>query len=298
MISFLIPAKNSSIYIKDCLFPFINNYDKYNFEVIIIDDFSTDNTFEFTKKIIDKHERINIFKNLEPGKNNALNFAFSLANGKVIKCVDSDDVISDDLFIYLENNVENILVHDSYLVDNDLKIISYNRLSNKYLNSNINAVIKNCISPARWVWSFPYEIGDKIFPIPVELPFEDFWFSIVLSSQTNIKKIHIPKSLYLYRQHHNQEYGGVLNFTNKALEMRANRLLIYYNFLLNNPLFSNIYVNDIRNNIVLFNYISKNQLSIFTFLSLKINIKNKIKYLIILFFPKTSYYFTLFKLRF
>ncbi len=293
-----MPAKNTSFYITDAIMPFINNYYKYDFELIIIDDFSTDDTFNIITNLLDKYERLNIYKNILSGKNNALNFAFSLAKGNVIKCIDSDDVISDLLFKYLEKNIDNILIHDSCIVDSNLKMITYNKLSKKYYNSSLNSVIKNCISPARWVWSFPYEIGNKIFPIPVELPFEDFWFSIVLSSQTNIKKVYIPESLYLYRQHHKQEYGGVLNFTNETLVMRAKRLLIYYNFLLNNTLLFNISVKDINKNIVLFNFISKNKLSIFSFLSLKINNKLKFKYLILLFFPKTSYYIILFKIKF
>jgi glycosyltransferase involved in cell wall biosynthesis len=298
MISFLMPAKNTSFYITDAIMPFINNYYKYNFELIIIDDFSTDDTFNIITNLTDKYDRLNVYKNILSGKNNALNFAFSLAKGNVIKCIDSDDVISDLLFKYLEENIDTILVHDSCLVDHNLKMITYNKLSKKYFKSSLNSVIKNCISPARWVWSFPYEIGNKIFPIPDELPFEDFWFSIVLSSQSNIKKVYIPESLYLYRQHDIQEYGGVLNFTNKNLIMRSKRLLIYYKFLLNNTLLFNINVKDISENIVLFNFISKNKLSIFSLLSLKINNKVKFKYLILLFFPKTSYYIFLFKLKY
>lgn len=207
-----MPAKNTSFYIIDAIMPFINNYYKFDFELIIIDDFSTDDTFNITSNLLDKYERLNIYKNILSGKNNALKYAFSLANGNVIKCIDSDDVISDLLFKYLEKNIDNILVHDSHIVDKDLTIISYYKLLNKFYNSNFNSVIKNCISPPRWVWSFPYEIGNKIFPIPNELPFEDFWFSLVLSSQTNTKKIYIPESLYLYRQHDTQEFGGDFKF--------------------------------------------------------------------------------------
>ncbi len=298
MISFLIPAKNSKLFISDCLLPFINNYYKYNFEVIIIDDFSTDSTFNFTKMLIDKYDRLNIFRNLMPGKINALNYAFTLAKGSFVKCVDSDDVISDSIFEFLENNLNSIVIHDSFLVNDNLDIITYNKLSNKYFNSNIDLVIKNCISPARWVWSFPYEIGEEIFPIPANLPFEDFWFSIILSSQTEYKKVYIEEPLYLYRQHNNQEYGGVLNFSIKSLIFRSQRLLEYYIFLQGDRFYGNKYQKYIEKNIILYKYITNNSFSISSFFKLEIQIQIKFKFLLLIFFPKISYLVSFFKLKY
>ena len=63
MISFLMPAKNTSFYITDAIMPFINNYYKYNFELIIIDDFSTDDTFNIITNLTNKYDRLNIYKN-------------------------------------------------------------------------------------------------------------------------------------------------------------------------------------------------------------------------------------------
>ena len=79
-----------------------------NYEFIIVDDGSTDNSFGLLKIIAGKTDRIFIFKRSHFGLTNSLNFALSKSNGKYIARMDADD-ISKDVRIekqvdYLEKN--------------------------------------------------------------------------------------------------------------------------------------------------------------------------------------------------
>lgn len=69
-----------------------------DFEWLIIDDESTDNTIELIKKFInEKNEfQINFVRIEHGGKHRALNKAFDIAKGEYFFIVDSDDYITDD----------------------------------------------------------------------------------------------------------------------------------------------------------------------------------------------------------
>ena len=55
--SIITPAYNSSGYIKKAIDSIVNcNYDKSKLEYIIIDDGSTDNTFEVVKPYLEKYQ--------------------------------------------------------------------------------------------------------------------------------------------------------------------------------------------------------------------------------------------------
>ena len=93
LVSVLMTAYNREKYIAEAIESVLaSTYD--NFELIIVDDCSTDNTVEIAKKFaaIDNRIKININdKNL--GDYNNRNKAASYAVGKYLKYLDSDDII-------------------------------------------------------------------------------------------------------------------------------------------------------------------------------------------------------------
>ena len=66
-----------------------------NFEVLVVDDLSTDNTKEVVGKLAKKDSRIKYFLNPKKGANNARNFGIINARGKYIAFLDDDDVWVD-----------------------------------------------------------------------------------------------------------------------------------------------------------------------------------------------------------
>lgn len=86
--SFLVPAYNEEKYIKKCIESLLAQTEK-NFEIIIIDDGSTDNTFKIINEFNDS--RVSIFRQRNMGRVESRNKALALSRGKYIILQDADD---------------------------------------------------------------------------------------------------------------------------------------------------------------------------------------------------------------
>lgn len=93
MISFIIPAFNASDTIIRCLDSIYGlPIDKFDFEVIVIDDCSTDNTVKIVKRYAESHNNLILLCQLENHRVGAArNKGVAIAKGKYIVFVDSDD---------------------------------------------------------------------------------------------------------------------------------------------------------------------------------------------------------------
>jgi len=97
LISVVIPLYNVEKYVKQCAECFLRQSFK-DFELIFVDDFSSDNTLEIVKNIkkITKDNRIKIFANKKSNAGAARNFGLSKAKGKWVIFFDGDDFCTDD----------------------------------------------------------------------------------------------------------------------------------------------------------------------------------------------------------
>ncbi|MGC1472699.1 MAG: glycosyltransferase family 2 protein [Psychroserpens sp.] len=92
LISILIPFKNTELFLKECLNSIIAQ-DHDNWELLIVDDHSTDNSFELVFAFAEKDKRIKLLKNTGEGIIHALRLAFSKSKGSYITRMDSDDIM-------------------------------------------------------------------------------------------------------------------------------------------------------------------------------------------------------------
>ncbi|WP_405293409.1 glycosyltransferase [Algibacter sp. Ld11] len=104
LVSILIPFKNTGTYLKPCLTSIINQ-SYTNWELLIIDDGSTDNSFEIVNSFALKDARIQLYKNIGNGIINALQLAFSKSTGELITRMDSDDIMQPNKIEVLANNL-------------------------------------------------------------------------------------------------------------------------------------------------------------------------------------------------
>ncbi len=106
--SVIIPAYNAGDYIKDTLDSvFAQTYK--NFEVIIIDDGSTDSTLEILQQVSDS--RLKLISQKNSGVSAARNKGIDAAKGKYIAFLDSDD-------IWKSSHLENALAY--FEMNNDV----------------------------------------------------------------------------------------------------------------------------------------------------------------------------------
>lgn len=224
MISFLMMAKNVECFIGAAI-EALQPESVVKWELIIVDDRSEDQTRSVAERYAQGDSRIRVFDNPLSGKVLGTNFAYTQARGTHIKCIDSDDVLSTKFFRAFEKNLDHdVMFHSSEVVDEALQPISTYHPNSKWLNGTYMDVLEGLVSLPKFSWSFTRNIGDKIFPMPGDLPFEDVWMSLLIKKHA-LRPIHVPRALYLYRQHRTQTYGGILNYSREAVAFRAGRLL-------------------------------------------------------------------------
>lgn len=92
-----MPVYNSAQYLKQAIDSVLNQT-FINFELIIIDDCSSDESFEICKSYAERDFRIKLLKNTKnSGASVSRNNGIDIANGKYCGFIDSDDYIEHDL---------------------------------------------------------------------------------------------------------------------------------------------------------------------------------------------------------
>lgn len=130
-LSIIIATYNSGKYLKKCIESILNQTIT-NFEIIIIDDGSTDNTFEILNKEFDlKKEKIYYKKIENSGVSIARNIGINISRGEYITFLDADDWLADiDAYkiMYLkakENDLDAVICDYYYYFDNIKKNFIY-----------------------------------------------------------------------------------------------------------------------------------------------------------------------------
>ncbi|SHN31809.1 Glycosyltransferase involved in cell wall bisynthesis [Cyclobacterium lianum] len=97
LVSVLIPNYNKASFLRETLDSVLQQTYS-NWECIIVDDHSTDRSWEILEEYSQEDSRFKIFRRPEGrrfGGNAARNYAFELSNGDYINWLDSDDIIND-----------------------------------------------------------------------------------------------------------------------------------------------------------------------------------------------------------
>ena len=106
MISVIIPVYNVEDYLHVCLNSVLKQTYQ-NFEIICIDDASTDSSTEILEYFTQKDSRIKILKNdSNKGPGYSRNKGLEVAQGKYISFLDADDWFSPDAFEILIHKCE------------------------------------------------------------------------------------------------------------------------------------------------------------------------------------------------
>lgn len=104
LISIIIPVYNAESYLKRCLLSVINQT-YYNLEIIIINDGSTDNSYNICKQFEEVDNRLIVKDCKNGGVSRARNEGLSIASGKYVLFIDSDDYIEENMVLILYNHI-------------------------------------------------------------------------------------------------------------------------------------------------------------------------------------------------
>lgn len=104
LISIIVPIYNSARYICECVYSVLEQTYE-NFELILIDDGSLDESKDICLKLCETDKRIRFFTQEHRGVSAARNTGLKAAEGKYLFYMDSDDIIHPDLLKTLYNEL-------------------------------------------------------------------------------------------------------------------------------------------------------------------------------------------------
>ncbi|WP_047983983.1 glycosyltransferase family 2 protein [Ornithinibacillus californiensis] len=96
-ISLIVPVYNGENFLAECIDSILMQSFK-NFELIIVNDGSTDDTWRICENYRDKDNRVKIINKENGGPGSARNIGITQAKGDYIGFVDSDDIINSNMY--------------------------------------------------------------------------------------------------------------------------------------------------------------------------------------------------------
>jgi len=150
-ISIIIPVYNSSNYLRKCIDSILNQTFK-DFEIIFVNDCSTDNSLEILNEYSRKYNFIKIITNdVNRGAGFSRNRGLEIANGVYISFIDSDDWIDESMYEKLVNNIisnkSDMVVAGRYDVYGDGKVIPFiPKMKNLISNEEYLSYLLRCNS--------------------------------------------------------------------------------------------------------------------------------------------------------
>lgn len=118
-VSLIIPVYNRALYLAD-LFECIEAQTLDSFEVIFVDDGSTDNSLERIQSWADKRDNVQVLRQENSGAGVARNTGMAVARGDYIAFADSDDTFDPDFlrlpYLHAVNTDADIVIFDYRVV--------------------------------------------------------------------------------------------------------------------------------------------------------------------------------------
>lgn len=233
-ISLILAVYNIRDYIGECIKSCLNQegVSKNDYEIIVVNDGSTDDSLDVASKFIAGHENTILLNKQNGGLSDARNYGLKHSKGEYIWFVDGDDLISNKAIktiIDAMSSKAQVYMFDfnELYSDNSTKYISFNnRLPNKLFDGYKLVSEDKIAFPPMMAW---LQVQKRSFIIENKLEFlkgaksEDIEYTAKLFSVAT-RIYYIPKSLYFYRK--NRE-GSIFTGLNNNTKWINNLLNIY-----------------------------------------------------------------------
>lgn len=211
-LSIIIPVYNVEKYVETCVESiYRQNLDVDDFEVILINDGSTDHSLEIIQGLAEKHHNIIVISQENKGLSTTRNNGIKVARGKFIQFIDSDDVLISGtlnqlLNIAIKYNLD-ILKGDYIKANNEEIKVGINYENNREIICNLkdgeHGFIEDNDAMCCYVWLHLFKkefINSNSLFFLDDKYFEDVAYTT--ESYLRAKRfMAIPLIYYIYRQH-------------------------------------------------------------------------------------------------
>jgi glycosyltransferase involved in cell wall biosynthesis len=227
-VSIIMPVRNGIPFLQECL-DSIRNQTYTNWELLVVNDHSTDETQQILEQYAEFDSRIKPTHNSGIGIINALNTGYSLSNGEYITRMDADDIMPinklETLLILLLNKADNSVAtgHVKYFSSSGVKegYKSYEHwLNNLCTNKNHNQnIYKECViaSPA---WMMRRDHFDSIGGFNSDTYPEDYDLCFRMYEH-GVNIVSSPTVVHHWRDHENRTSRNDENYAdNRFLDLK------------------------------------------------------------------------------
>lgn len=201
-VSIIIPAYNAAPFIENCVNSILSQ--SYgDFEIVVVNDGSTDNTLEILESLQKKDGRIKIFSQENGGVSRARNTGLKYAQGELLTFVDADDALTP-------NALQNMI---SFMDDStDFAVFSHNEVRFKevpyletpvtYSANELNDKFIKFDEVTWWPWGKLYRrsiIADNHLEYDTNISFgEDHIFNLLYAKHIKGNVVVSDKVVYNY----------------------------------------------------------------------------------------------------
>ena len=172
MITIFTPTYNRKKELER-LYESLLNQDYDDFEWLIVDDGSIDDTEKYVNSLIKKNKiKIKYFKKENGGKPSAYNKGLDLASGNIFLAIDSDDVFKENVLKKISSDFENLpnkiggVMYLQGYIDNPSKVVGTNFPDDELIENYFNIYHKLHVT------------GDKLIVLKTKVA-REFYFPII-----------------------------------------------------------------------------------------------------------------------
>lgn len=205
-ISIIVPVYNVEVYIEKCIDSLINQTYK-NIEIILVDDGSTDKSYDICKKYSETDNRIKLIHKNNGGLSDARNVGIDNATGKYITFVDSDDWLSYDYCDIMikeinETKADIVMSNLVYVYSNDYTFEVEEKFDKKsYTNVEALEKFEDTVSVVAVSKLYRRELFEDLRYKVGKIHEDEFMFHKIFFRAKKIS--HLDIELYAYRQREN-----------------------------------------------------------------------------------------------
>lgn len=215
-----MPVRNGLPFLTECIESILNQTFT-NWELIAVDDHSTDNTFDYLKSISISDKRISVAKNTSKGIIKALKTGFNISKGKYITRMDADDLMPLNklglmLNALLENQNSVITGKVQYINNLGEGYINYQNWLNNLVDNNnhYSEIYKECVvaSPCWMMEKTLFEqcgsFNSETYPEDYDLVFR--WY------EKKVPVIGLQETLHIWRDHNSRASRNDDNYSDNS----------------------------------------------------------------------------------
>lgn len=214
LVSIIIPVYNCEKYIVEAIESVLQQTYR-NFEILIINDGSIDNT----EKKIEKYKnnsKVRYYYKTNGGEASARNFGLAKAKGEYITFLDADDLYSKDkiekqLSIFMSKPTIDVVYNDVFLIDeqsNKIGILKSEKIISEPSNFLAQILFRQIVPASASIMLRRKCIDDIRFPENLKHAVD---YAFIIQLAMNFNFFYLEETIYSYRRHTNNLTNNHLN---------------------------------------------------------------------------------------